>query len=119
MGLPVWSRAVEGRRKATDRLVTMLVSSAFVLAMFPLFSILWTVVSKGTKVLSAEFFTYSMRNVVGEGGGIYHALGRHAADHGRSGGHLDPDRHASRRSTSSSTPTATGSRAGSASSSTS
>ena len=74
MGLPLWSVAVEGRRKATDRLVTVLVSSAFVLALFPLFSILWTVVSKGTKVLSAEFFTYSMRNVVGEGGGIYQAL---------------------------------------------
>jgi phosphate transport system permease protein len=74
MALPVWSLAVEGRRKATDRLVTTLVSSAFVLAMFPLFSILWTVISKGSKVLSADFFTYSMRNVVGEGGGIYHAL---------------------------------------------
>jgi phosphate transport system permease protein len=74
MGLPLWSAAVEGRRKATDRLVTVLVTSAFVLALFPLFSILWTVVSKGTKVLSAEFFTYSMRNVVGEGGGIYQAL---------------------------------------------
>ncbi|KAA1395208.1 phosphate ABC transporter permease PstA [Aeromicrobium ginsengisoli] len=74
MVLPLWSAAVEGRRKATDRLVTTLVSSAFVLAMFPLFSILWTVISKGTKVLSAEFFTNSMRNVVGEGGGIYHAL---------------------------------------------
>ena len=74
MVLPLWSAAVEGRRKATDRLVTTLVSSAFVLAMFPLFSILWTVISKGTKVLSEEFFTNSMRNVVGEGGGIYHAL---------------------------------------------
>ena len=74
MGLPLWSVVVEGRRKATDRLVTVLVSSAFVLALFPLFSILWTVVSKGSKVLSADFFTYSMRNVVGEGGGIYHAL---------------------------------------------
>ncbi len=74
MVLPLWSVAVEGRRKATDRLVTTLVTSAFALAMFPLFSILWTVISKGSKVLSAEFFTYSMRNVVGEGGGIYHAL---------------------------------------------
>jgi phosphate transport system permease protein len=74
MCLPLWSVAVEGRRKATDRLVTVLVASAFVLALFPLFSILWTVISKGTKVLSAEFFTYSMRNVVGEGGGIYQAL---------------------------------------------
>lgn len=74
LGLPLWSVAVEGRRKATDRFVTVLVASAFALAMFPLVSILWTVVSKGAKVLSAEFFTYSMRNVVGEGGGIYQAL---------------------------------------------
>jgi phosphate transport system permease protein len=72
--LPAWSAAVEGRRKATDRLVTVLVTSSFVLAMFPLFSILITVVGKGSKVLGAEFFTFSMRNVVGEGGGIYHAL---------------------------------------------
>ncbi|MBD8606767.1 phosphate ABC transporter permease PstA [Aeromicrobium sp. CFBP 8757] len=72
--LPAWSAAVEGRRKATDRLVTVLVTSSFVLAMFPLFSILITVVSKGSKVLGIEFFTFSMRNVVGEGGGIYHAL---------------------------------------------
>ena len=72
--LPAWSAAVEGRRKATDRLVTVLVTSSFVLAMFPLFSILYTVVDKGTKVLGVNFFTFSMRNVVGEGGGIYHAL---------------------------------------------
>ncbi|GAA3516836.1 phosphate ABC transporter permease PstA [Aeromicrobium panaciterrae] len=70
---PLWSLIVEGTRKATDRLVTLLVTSAFVLALFPLVSILYTVISKGTKVLSAEFFSYSMRNVVGEGGGIYHA----------------------------------------------
>jgi phosphate transport system permease protein len=72
--LPLWSMAVEGSRKATDRLVTVLVTSAFVLAMFPLASILYTVISKGAPVLSSQFFTYSMRNVVGEGGGIYHAL---------------------------------------------
>lgn len=73
-GLPIWSRIVEGGRKATDRLVTVLVTSSFALALFPLFSILWTVVSKGSAVLSAEFFNNSMRNVVGPGGGIYHAL---------------------------------------------
>ena len=73
-GLPTWSFAVEGSRKATDRLVTVLVASAFGAALFPLFSILWTVVSKGAPILSPAFFTNSMRNVVGEGGGIYHAL---------------------------------------------
>jgi len=62
------------RRKVVDKVVTLLVTAAFLLAMFPLVSILWTVVSKGVQVLSADFFTYSMRNVVGEGGGIYHAL---------------------------------------------
>jgi phosphate transport system permease protein len=74
LAVPLWSRVVEGSRKATDRLVTVLVSSAFALALIPLCSILWTVASHGAPVLSAEFFTYSMRNVVGEGGGIYHAI---------------------------------------------
>jgi len=62
------------RRKLTDRAMTSLVTAAFLLAMLPLVSILWTVVSHGAPVLSAQFFTYSMRNVVGEGGGIYHAI---------------------------------------------
>lgn len=74
LALPIWSALVEGRRKATDRVVTFFVYSAFTLALLPLASIIWTVVSKGVPALSAEFFTYSMRNVVGEGGGIYHAL---------------------------------------------
>jgi phosphate transport system permease protein len=74
IGYPVVSYAIEGRRKALDRLVTIVVASAFAMAMVPLVSILWTVVKNGLPVLSAEFFTYSMRNVVGEGGGIYHAI---------------------------------------------
>ncbi|SKB06429.1 phosphate ABC transporter permease PstA [Aeromicrobium choanae] len=72
--VPLWSRFVEGRRKATDRLVTLLVASAFGLALIPLGSIMWSVLEQGLPVLSSEFFTYSMRNVVGEGGGIYHAI---------------------------------------------
>ena len=72
--LPLWSGVIEGKRKATDRLVTLLVVSAFGLAVIPLVSILASVIGKGAQALSVEFFTYSMRNVVGEGGGIYHAL---------------------------------------------
>ncbi len=72
--LPIASRIVEGSRKATDRTVTLLVTSAFGLALIPLGSILGLVISKGAPQLSADFFTFSMRNVVGEGGGIYHAL---------------------------------------------
>jgi len=72
--VPLWSLLVEGARKATDRLLTVLVASAFGLALVPLGSIMWSVLEKGLPVLSSEFFTYSMRNVVGEGGGIYHAM---------------------------------------------
>lgn len=72
--LPVWSLLLEGRRKAVDRLVTSLVWSTFALAMLPLLSLIWQVVAKGAPALSVEFFTYSMRNVIGEGGGIYHAI---------------------------------------------
>ena len=68
------SRAVEGRRKATDRLVTCLVTTAFAVAMVPLVSLVWTVLDKGLARLDSEFFTNSMFRVVGEGGGAYHAI---------------------------------------------
>jgi phosphate transport system permease protein len=68
------SRAVEGRRKATDRLVTSLVVSAFGLAMVPLVSLVFEVVSRGVERLDVEFFNSSMVGIVGEGGGAYHAI---------------------------------------------
>lgn len=69
-----WSRAVEGSRRATDRFVTTLVTSAFLLALAPLVSVVVTVLEKGLVRFDAEFFTYSMRGIVGEGGGAYHAI---------------------------------------------
>lgn len=72
--LPLWSGIVEGRRRGTDRLATILIWSTFAIAMLPLISLVWKVVEEGAPVLSTEFFTFSMRNVVGEGGGIYHAI---------------------------------------------
>lgn len=72
--LYTWSRFVEGPRKAKDRLVTTLVTGAFLLALLPLISVVVTVVSKGLARFDAEFFTYSMRGVLGEGGGVYHAI---------------------------------------------
>jgi phosphate transport system permease protein len=72
--ITVISSVVEGRRKGIDRLVTGVVSSAFLLAMVPLVSVAWTVIVNGVAGLSAEFFTSSMRNVVGEGGGALHAI---------------------------------------------
>jgi phosphate transport system permease protein len=68
------SRAVEGTRKATDRLVTCVVTSAFAVAMVPLVSLGWTVLSRGLRRLDGEFFNSSMLGVVGEGGGAYHAI---------------------------------------------
>jgi phosphate transport system permease protein len=68
------TRAVEGRRKATDRLVTCLVTTAFGIAMIPLVSLVYTVLDRGLARLDATFFTFSMYRVVGEGGGAYHAI---------------------------------------------
>ncbi|WP_299058231.1 phosphate ABC transporter permease PstA [uncultured Nocardioides sp.] len=75
VGLTVWAWALEGRRGGVDRLATSVVWSAFLVALVPLLSLVWTVLSNGLPALSPEFFTYSMRGVIGdEQGGIYHAL---------------------------------------------
>ena len=66
LGMPAWAGAVEGRRKAVDRLVTALVWTTV--------AVIWTVVSRGAGALSMEFFTASQQGVLGEGGGIYHAI---------------------------------------------
>lgn len=68
------SRFVEGRRTATDRLVTIVVTVAFLVALAPLVSVVATVVGNGLARFDAEFFTSSMRGVVGAGGGGYHAI---------------------------------------------
>ena len=65
---------VEGIRQAKDRLVTSLVATAFILALIPLISLLYTVVSNGLPRFDLQFFSSSMRNVVGEGGGALHAI---------------------------------------------
>ena len=68
------SRRVEGRRKATDRLVTTVVTTAFLVAMVPLVSLVYTVLKNGLARLDSTFFNSSMLGVVGEGGGAYHAI---------------------------------------------
>ncbi|CAA9470451.1 MAG: Phosphate transport system permease protein PstA, partial [uncultured Solirubrobacteraceae bacterium] len=68
------SRRVEGRRRSVDRLVTTIVTSAFLLAMVPLVSLLFTVISKGAARFDPDFFDETMRGVVGEGGGAKHAI---------------------------------------------
>lgn len=68
------STIVEGLRKAKDRFVTILVTTAFGFAVVPLVSLAWTVVTNGVARFDGDFFTMSMRNVVGEGGGALHAI---------------------------------------------
>ena len=68
------SLIVEGSRKAKDRLATITVTCAFGLALLPLVSLVISVIQKGSERFDLQFFTYSMRNVVGEGGGAVHAI---------------------------------------------
>ena len=61
-------------RRLKDRLMTIVIASAFGLAMIPLASLLFTVVSKGLNRFDVAFFTESARGVIGEGGGASHAI---------------------------------------------
>jgi phosphate transport system permease protein len=65
---------VEGARQARDRLVTSLVATAFIIALLPLVSLIFTVIINGFARFDVQFFSESMRNVVGEGGGALHAI---------------------------------------------
>jgi len=77
----LYSRIREGRRWATDRLMTLVVIGAFAIAMFPLVSLLWAVIGRGlTRVLAAApspfaFWTTDMSGIIGgaEAGGVIHA----------------------------------------------
>lgn len=70
----VISSLVEGRRQAVNRLVTSLVATAFIIALLPLVSLIYTVLANGLARFDLQFFSNSMRNVVGEGGGALHAI---------------------------------------------
>lgn len=72
--LPLWSLVLENRRTAVDRLMTSLVWTSFAVALVPLVWLVWTVVAAGASVINLQFLTWDMRNVIGPGGGIYHAL---------------------------------------------
>ena len=87
LGLVAWSGLVEGSRKAKDKLATCLVVGAFLVALLPLISVIWTVLVNGVPgLLAPGFLTTSMNGVTGsfdnksveEGtsvlGGVYHAL---------------------------------------------
>ncbi len=72
--LYVASRVVEGRRRATDRLMAIVLTATFVMILVPLVSVMWTVIDRGAARFDGAFFTETMRSVIGEGGGGAHAI---------------------------------------------
>lgn len=70
----VAARLVESPRQAADRLATAVMSSAFAIVLLPLISVLWTVIERGSNRFDWTFYSETMRGVVGEGGGAYHAI---------------------------------------------
>ncbi|MEV4627746.1 phosphate ABC transporter permease PstA [Micromonospora sp. NPDC049523] len=70
------ARNVEGQRAANNRTWSALIHSAFVLAVLPLSSVVWTLVSKGVARLDGDFFGTSMNNIGARdaNGGAYHAI---------------------------------------------
>ncbi|MEU4511644.1 phosphate ABC transporter permease PstA [Nonomuraea wenchangensis] len=63
-------------RRVKDRFVQGLVYLAFALAVVPLVSVLWLVISNGLARFDLEFMTHSMRGIGARdaGGGAYHAI---------------------------------------------
>jgi phosphate transport system permease protein len=87
VGLVGWSAVVEGSRRAKDKLASCLVVGAFLIALLPLVSVIWTVLVNGLPgLMDPGFLTTSMNGVTGAFdnksveagtpvvGGIYHAL---------------------------------------------
>ncbi|MEV6600619.1 phosphate ABC transporter permease PstA [Actinoplanes sp. NPDC051346] len=75
-GLYFGASRVEGSRSARNRMWRALIYIACVLAILPLASVVWTLVSKGAARLDANFFGTSMNNIGARdpNGGAYHAI---------------------------------------------
>ena len=93
------SRSTSGRAPSRARAAPPTVPSptssppSFLTALAPLVSLLFTVIKRGSTRFDVDFFTESMRGVIGEGGGALHAHRRHADHHRLRDGHLGADRH--------------------------
>ncbi|MBP3035786.1 phosphate ABC transporter permease PstA [Arthrobacter sp. zg-ZUI100] len=86
LGATALTGVVEGRRRAVDRFATYLVCGAFLLAMVPLVSVIFTVLSRGLAGLSPDFLFTSMGGMTGAVdntsvetggpvlGGVYHGV---------------------------------------------
>ncbi|NMO51978.1 phosphate ABC transporter permease PstA [Actinoplanes sp. TBRC 11911] len=76
VGIAVVAGRIEGRRAARNRMWQALIYAACVLAIIPLASVVWTLISKGASRLDANFFNTSMNNISARdpNGGAYHAI---------------------------------------------
>jgi phosphate transport system permease protein len=76
VGLNFAASRVEGKRSARNRMWRAAIYAACVLAILPLASVVWTLVSKGSSRLDGDFFNSSMNNIGARdaGGGAYHAI---------------------------------------------
>ncbi|GLY96934.1 phosphate ABC transporter permease PstA [Actinoplanes sp. NBRC 103695] len=76
VGLFVAATRVEGRRSARNKIMQALIYAACILAVLPLASVVWTLISKGAGRLDGNFFGSSMNNIGARDplGGAYHAI---------------------------------------------
>jgi phosphate transport system permease protein len=75
-GTAAISTVVEGGRAARNRVATTLIYGAFALALAPLLSVVWVLLSKGIERLDGNFLGTSMNNIgaFDSNGGAYHAI---------------------------------------------
>ncbi|MFG1989569.1 phosphate ABC transporter permease PstA [Actinoplanes sp. NPDC048988] len=76
IGLQIVAGRIEGSRAARNRMWQAAIYCACVLAILPLASVVWTLVSKGVSRLDGDFFGSSMNNIGARdaNGGAYHAI---------------------------------------------
>ena len=75
------TRSFVAARKRKNAAMSLLISLAFVVALAPLISVLWTTIANGIKRLNLNFLSYNMTGVVGGNptpsggyGGVLHAI---------------------------------------------
>ncbi|HEX8465718.1 MAG TPA: phosphate ABC transporter permease PstA [Abditibacterium sp.] len=72
--LPPMSKGLMARRSGLNGLMRFLCATATLLAVIPLFLVLFYIAAKGLPVLNAEFFTSTEKAAGDAGGGLKHAI---------------------------------------------
>lgn len=65
---------VEGRRRATNRIVTAFIAATFLTVLMPLGSVLWTVIERGSERFGWSFLTQEQGTVLDNVDGAKHAI---------------------------------------------